>query len=175
MNQIEEALLVLDPDDDSHWTEDGLPVVQVVSDLVGKPDLTREEVTSVSPQFGRQKSRELRDLQNKDVDALPESTEPEAELASKIRDEDEKIAELSEKQQEIDQELKIAYRERSRLVSLQLSHRGEQSNQQAIRAAIESSNRRRAERVAVHREMMKTLSPQQLDPRTPLEQAHSKS
>lgn len=49
---IKEALSKLDPNNKDHWTGDGLPLVQAVSDLIGK-DVTRKEVTDALPGFSR--------------------------------------------------------------------------------------------------------------------------
>lgn len=49
---IKDALAQLDPQNNDHWTGDGLPLVQAVSDLVGK-DVSRKEVTDALPGFSR--------------------------------------------------------------------------------------------------------------------------
>jgi hypothetical protein len=49
---IKDALGKLDPQNNDHWTGDGLPLVQAVSDLVGK-DVSRKEVTDALPGFSR--------------------------------------------------------------------------------------------------------------------------
>lgn len=49
---IKDALAQLDPQNNNHWTGDGLPLVQAVSDLVGK-DVSRKEVTDALPGFSR--------------------------------------------------------------------------------------------------------------------------
>jgi len=53
---LKEALQLLDVSDDSHWTADGLPVVAVVSNIVGQP-VTRKEITDASPQLTRESLR----------------------------------------------------------------------------------------------------------------------
>lgn len=49
---IKEALEQLDPTDDSHWTAEGAPLVDVVSKLHGQA-VTRKEITDDSPNFNR--------------------------------------------------------------------------------------------------------------------------
>lgn len=49
---IKDALAQLDPQNNDHWTGDSLPLVQAVSDLVGK-DVSRKEVTDALPGFSR--------------------------------------------------------------------------------------------------------------------------
>jgi len=49
---IKQALQYLDPNDDAQWTTEGLPRLEAVAALVGKP-VRRQEVTDASPQFNR--------------------------------------------------------------------------------------------------------------------------
>ena len=52
MSDITDALSMLDPALDDHWTSDGLPRMDVMCDLVGKT-ITRQEVTDAAPLFTR--------------------------------------------------------------------------------------------------------------------------
>lgn len=52
MKKIIEALKALDPQDDTHWTADGLPRVDVVEGLVGEP-VTRQSITDAVAGFTR--------------------------------------------------------------------------------------------------------------------------
>lgn len=54
MSKITEALSKLDPNNDNHWTQDGLPRLDTVKILAGNPSLTREAVTAAAPNFNRQ-------------------------------------------------------------------------------------------------------------------------
>ena len=56
-DQIRQALATLNPEDDSHWTEDGAPLLSAIGD----PPPKREEVVAVAPNF----SRENLDLSSK--------------------------------------------------------------------------------------------------------------
>lgn len=49
---LAEALELLDPAEDSHWTADGLPAIAVLKELTGS-HVTREEVTNLRPGFTR--------------------------------------------------------------------------------------------------------------------------
>lgn len=51
---IKEALSTLDPGDDSQWTNEGLPRIDVVANLTGDKSLKRPDITSVAPQFNRE-------------------------------------------------------------------------------------------------------------------------
>jgi Asp-tRNA(Asn)/Glu-tRNA(Gln) amidotransferase C subunit len=50
--QVHKALAKLDPATDLHWTEDGLPALDMVSKLA-KATVTREELTAMAPTFTR--------------------------------------------------------------------------------------------------------------------------
>ena len=50
---IEDALLQLDPNDDSHWTTDGLPKVDIIAELTGNKDVSRADITAVDATFNR--------------------------------------------------------------------------------------------------------------------------
>ncbi len=49
---IEKALAALDPNDDDHWTADGLPRVDAVAVLING-DVTRREITNAAPTLTR--------------------------------------------------------------------------------------------------------------------------
>ena len=52
--QIIAALAKLDPANDAQWTKDGLPKLDIMSELTGDPKLTRKAVTNASPTFTRE-------------------------------------------------------------------------------------------------------------------------
>lgn len=54
MSKILEALGKLDPSNDNHWTNDGLPRIDTVRMLAADPSLTREAITAEAPNFSRQ-------------------------------------------------------------------------------------------------------------------------
>ena len=51
-SKILEALHLLDPSDDAHWTSDGLPLVDIVSSVMAEP-VKRQEITAAAPTFQR--------------------------------------------------------------------------------------------------------------------------
>lgn len=80
---IKEALIKLDTIDDEHWTEDGLPAVAAVSELVGSK-VSRKDITDAAPKF----TRENTDLSGPTPEA-PEQEKssdpvPEAEVDTSI-------------------------------------------------------------------------------------------
>lgn len=50
---LAEALIGLDPNNDNHWTGDGLPRLETVRMLAGNPGVTREQVTAAAPGLSR--------------------------------------------------------------------------------------------------------------------------
>ena len=51
MKELEEALLCLDPENDDHWTDAGLPRMSALAEL--GLELDRADVTKVAPRFTR--------------------------------------------------------------------------------------------------------------------------
>ena len=52
-----QALERLDPERDGHWTSDGLPREDVMRQLTGNPELTRQNITYANPKFCRGKAK----------------------------------------------------------------------------------------------------------------------
>lgn len=52
MSKIKDVLAKLDPANDAHWTNDGLPRLDVISKALGR-DVTREQLNESSPGFSR--------------------------------------------------------------------------------------------------------------------------
>ena len=50
---IVSALIQLDSGDDAHWTDDGLPRVDVVQTLLKDPDIRRKDINDAQPGFSR--------------------------------------------------------------------------------------------------------------------------
>lgn len=53
-SKIIDALSKLDPANDNHWTQDGLPRLDTIKILSGDPSLSREAVTAARPDFNRE-------------------------------------------------------------------------------------------------------------------------
>ncbi len=53
IEKVQEALDVLDPEDDAVWTTEDLPRVEVIAGLTGIEDLTRNTITQMFPDFVR--------------------------------------------------------------------------------------------------------------------------
>jgi hypothetical protein len=55
--KIRAALAQLDPKNDAHWTDDGLPRTGVVQKLASDPNLTRKEIQEANPGFQREPTK----------------------------------------------------------------------------------------------------------------------
>lgn len=81
---IQKALAQLDPANDDHWTSDGAPRVDVVSEITGDKSLKRKDITDAAPKFTRELSKPVAppvDLTNVNVidpEAVGEIIDPEA-------------------------------------------------------------------------------------------------
>lgn len=80
---IKQALGQLDPDNNDHWTQDGLPRIDAVEAASGTRGLKRQQITDADPQFTRDTAR----------DAQAPSDEPQQPTEP---DEDEEEAETVE-------------------------------------------------------------------------------
>lgn len=91
--QITDALLKLDPTNDDHWTESGLPALAVISELGGfeAGKLKRDMVTGVAPRLTRATFAEFVEAQadhsrEDDNDAGGDPTEPTEATAEEKAD-----------------------------------------------------------------------------------------
>ena len=51
---ISSTLNLLDSADDTHWTQEGLPRVEVICELMGDDTVTREQIEMARPEFTRE-------------------------------------------------------------------------------------------------------------------------
>jgi len=56
------AIHGLDPENDDHWTEDGLPLMTAVETSYGSAGITRKDVEAAAPEWNRDKAREQKEL-----------------------------------------------------------------------------------------------------------------
>lgn len=56
--KIAGAVRGLDPENDEHWTEAGLPAMAAVEDVVGSKDIKRADVEAAEPGWDRDKALE---------------------------------------------------------------------------------------------------------------------
>ena len=62
VTKIRKALEVLDVKNDEHWTDAGLPSVEVVAKAIGDPQINRKMIDVVAPGWTREKAAEAADL-----------------------------------------------------------------------------------------------------------------
>lgn len=53
MSKIKDALAKLDPQNDNHWTSDGLPRIDTIRMFASDPSISRELITAEAPDFSR--------------------------------------------------------------------------------------------------------------------------
>lgn len=90
--EIREAVFGLDPQNNEHWTADGLPRLDAVENMLGG-DVSRKSVTNAAPDFNRTVASEL-------VDAPVD--EPPVETDEDESDETEAVQQSPEPAQETD-------------------------------------------------------------------------
>lgn len=83
--QLEQALTLLDPANDDHWTHDGLPLVDVLRDLTDDQSLSRKTITNSAPDLTRAKVKAFADgedeLDESPIEPIEVEVEPEIEVA----------------------------------------------------------------------------------------------
>lgn len=73
--QILDAINKLDPNNDNHWTMDGLAKLDTIKFLAGGTSVTREELEKIAPGFNRESLRAYRANQPVENVNAPEPTE----------------------------------------------------------------------------------------------------
>jgi hypothetical protein len=56
---VREALLKLDPANEEHWTDAGLPSVNAVRDIAGFPDVSRADIKALAPNLTREEAAKV--------------------------------------------------------------------------------------------------------------------
>lgn len=57
--KLEKALAKLDPENDDHWTKDGLPALAAVESFYGSAGVKRADVTAAAPALRRNNAPKL--------------------------------------------------------------------------------------------------------------------
>lgn len=74
--EIQEALLGLEPGNSEHWTTDGLPRLDAVENLLGA-SVTRKQVTNAAPDYNRGRAQSMVDEAHDEDTAGPVDDEPD--------------------------------------------------------------------------------------------------
>lgn len=192
---IREALSQLDTLDDSLWTGEGLPKIEAVKELLGRP-VTRQEIIDAAPQFSRMnpiedekpdpeqnfKLPEAEDLSMLDTFADSAPMQPEVFLGFLRTVPKEGLQELLEilRQQKVavnDQRKKLD--EMDRLIGIAALHTKNRisreipdvSDAEANRAYIKRQQELRAQKHAATTALLKGVDLKSLDPRAPIDRA----
>lgn len=121
-SKILEALKALDPKNDEHWTQQGAPSIEKVTEALGEP-VKRKEITDAAPTFNREealKALEPAPDQDEVVKTEPDQdegkedevvkTEPDPESSAEVPEDenasDEDVVDAKAKLAEVDEELK---------------------------------------------------------------------
>ncbi len=59
---LRKAVMVLDPDDETHWTDAGLPAMRAVEEAYGSTDITRADVEAVAPGWKRDRAHKAKEV-----------------------------------------------------------------------------------------------------------------
>lgn len=112
---IVEALSRLDPENDEHWTNDGMPRVEVVQGLAGDASIMRADINNASPGFDREVARNPAPISEPVVDEPVE----EKPVTSRYEVVSAEIAELQAAKRVIDEQLAPLVQEQHALAAMQ--------------------------------------------------------
>jgi TolA-binding protein len=193
---ILQALGLLDPTNDDHWTEDGLPRVDVVKELTGLKDIKRGDITGLAPELTRDSVRaaavvvhlmsppdttppadvaarnelEQGAMEGDTLDGVEEDT-----LEARLQDVEKRIA---ARQDHINAETRILQRladERDELIQLLDPGTGNhRQNQENIMAFLQRQHQNRMQKAAQRAAILGHLDPSTADPRSALDRAFSR-
>lgn len=193
-DKIKEALAQLDVLDDDQWTSDGAPRVDVVEKIVGEV-VTRKDIIEANPHFNRKFASEPKELdEDEDEDEDEQFAESvkhlsevtpmtEKEFAVFIKEVPKEELEdvlsfLRIQQDAVEDDVKKIQDLKNRLVRAVAFTKARianeipnMSNQEAIRAYIETQRQLREERMAKRKAILSNISPRDLDPRAPIDSA----
>ena len=173
-----QGLLKLDAANDDHWTSDGAPRLDVVSELLGV-DVTREQVIEADPFFTRES---VVAAEEPDDGTLPEAQE-EAE-ASEMTEADLLMQSMRMKQAQIDEagkdvdkaqgvmkrlvaQMDVLAKQADKLTRAKLSY-------QPFADYLASQNQMRIDRAAMHMKALEATNGIRTTGKSPLDQAYTR-
>lgn len=166
MSAIKEALLKLDPSDDSHWTSDGLPRLNVVSRFCGSGDLSRQDVTDADPEFCRDKA------ERPPPDPLPE---PQAEEPSQMALLDQEISGLVSEKEALERQIAGLSARRDSLQEGKFRENSPSADTAARLEYVRRQNQVRLERAGRRQSFLQSgVTVDDIDPRSPMDRAFSR-
>lgn len=195
---IREALATLDTLDDEVWTSEGLPKIEAVKELLGRP-VTRQEIVDAAPKFTRQ-NPEL-DMEAEVQPTVQETVEPEPvdlsdalsvepmdpnrflafldrvptsqlhQLKEGLDGRKKEFRDLRGKLDEYDRLINIA----TTLVKSRIQREiPDISEREATQAYLQSQAELRARKKAFTNELLKGVKLSELDPRAPIDRAFAR-
>ena len=182
--EIKTALPLLDPKNDEHWTQDGLPAIAIVQQIV-QATVTRADVTNADPQFNRaaalaaaqdaEQAAALQAAKSKEAPApVAEAQEGPsfADLQSKV-DEAQALVDAKKKAFEAAQrDLDRANNVRDQLVMVRDTNIPHDVNQRAIMDFLDGQKKVRAEKAARAKAVLDAgITPEMLRGKSPIDQA----
>lgn len=196
---IREALANLDQLNDDHWTKDGAPRTDVVSDLLGQ-QVTRQAITDAAPKFSRENADLTLNEQDEEPVLEPVMEEPEVDFYHLLDEEPvdpdefpsllksvhkdqltllsdalhEQAIQLTRELEVLKEKIRRVHVNRSTVLARNADLNPEASNQHAIQEYIRSQNQLRAAKRAATAEILKNVDLKHLDPRAPIDQAFSR-
>lgn len=145
---LKQTLKLLEHNNDEHWTTEGLPVIAVVSALLGR-QVTRKEITEMDPTFSRQTSVE------EEQDIVEEAQDP-LKLVAKY---DQDIAALDRTIKDCRLEVERLTREREILREEIRNEYDYKSDQERRMDHIKKGNARRYADAMARQEALKNIDP----------------
>ena len=197
---IREVLATLDTLDDKLWTSDGLPMVDAVKELLGRP-VTRQEIVDAAPKFTRQNPELDLEPEEQSQPTVQNTVEPEPvdlsdalsvepmdpnrflafldrvptsqlqELKDGLDDRKKQFRDLRGKLDEYDRLTNIA----TTMVKARIQREiPDISETEATQAYLKSQADLRARKKAFTNEILKGVKLSELDPRAPIDRAFAR-
>lgn len=171
--ELLQALKSLDVTNDDHWTGAGSPKMDIVKELTGNSELTRDDVTTAAPGLSRT------DFVFLDI---PESEEDREEVLEMIEDDIDSLkAKLDQYNQKVvDAQLAVADAQKAQkeaedardaLLDKLQEVEPTMSNTEQIRYYLESQQQQRAERALRSKNILQAIGADALAQKSPLDQA----
>lgn len=162
---ITSALEQLNLEDDSQWTSDGLPKIDVMRELTGDKDLTRKQLTEAAPQFTR--------------DTASKEPEPEQDIEANptdlIKSLDVKIADLMVQRDDIDNEINKLSIERDSFQETKFRDSSSKAGMQGRLDYIAQQNKTREEKALRGRRFLESgIRISDIDPRSDIDKSFSR-
>lgn len=163
-----QALESLDHSDDSLWTTSGLPVVEKLRELTGNPELNRKEITNAAPEFVRQAPVEPKQTSDEPAEQPVQKKTPKEQ----VDELDHAINDLILERDAIDSKIAQLSVQRDRLHRAAYTERSDAEDTAERLAYIRQQNANRAAKVAARNKALAVgLTPQDIDPRSPIDRA----